>query len=201
MAGSLALGLLAGITTDVEALRLIAVGFLGSFTTFSTWMFESQRLAEDGGQPGPQQSLDGIGSARTRSTRGAKTSSRVNPTGVDPVGDHDAAPGPAGEDLDPEPDCRSDLRRDHHQLAPRAGRRWVGLDARESREQLAADDQGPRPGGCERVPENLTAKLRIDQRHGDAELGAEMAGITCELAPISWTRIRQPRAAVRTLRD
>ena len=40
--------MLAGITTDVEALRLLATGFLGSFTTFSTWMFESQRLAEDG---------------------------------------------------------------------------------------------------------------------------------------------------------
>ena len=48
MAGSLAAGLLAGLTTDTETLRLLAVGFLGSFTTFSTWMFESQRLAEDG---------------------------------------------------------------------------------------------------------------------------------------------------------
>jgi CrcB protein len=48
MAGSLALGLLAGITTDVEVSRLVATGFLGSFTTFSTWILESQRLAEDG---------------------------------------------------------------------------------------------------------------------------------------------------------
>jgi CrcB protein len=48
MAGSFALGVLAGATTDVETLRLLATGFLGSFTTFSTWMFESQRLAEDG---------------------------------------------------------------------------------------------------------------------------------------------------------
>jgi len=52
MAGSLALGVLAGATTDVEALRLVATGFLGSFTTFSTWMFESRRLAEDG-ESGP----------------------------------------------------------------------------------------------------------------------------------------------------
>lgn len=52
MAGSLALGLLAGFTTDAETLRLLAVGLLGSFTTFSTWMFESERLAEDG-EPGP----------------------------------------------------------------------------------------------------------------------------------------------------
>jgi CrcB protein len=26
----------------------VAIGALGSFTTFSTWMFEAQRLAEDG---------------------------------------------------------------------------------------------------------------------------------------------------------
>jgi CrcB protein len=52
MAGSLALGLLAGLTTDAETLRLLAVGFLGSFTTFSTWVFESERLTEDG-ESGP----------------------------------------------------------------------------------------------------------------------------------------------------
>jgi len=48
MTGSLVLGVLAGATTDAETLRLLAVGLLGSFTTFSTWMFESQRLTEDG---------------------------------------------------------------------------------------------------------------------------------------------------------
>jgi fluoride exporter len=52
MAGSLAIGVLAGVTTDEQTLRLLAIGLLGSFTTFSTWMFESQRLAEDG-EPGP----------------------------------------------------------------------------------------------------------------------------------------------------
>lgn len=52
MAGSLALGVLAGITADAETLRLLAVGLLGSFTTFSTWMYESQRLVEDG-ESGP----------------------------------------------------------------------------------------------------------------------------------------------------
>lgn len=48
MAGTLALGVLAGVTTDEQTLRLLATGLLGSFTTFSTWMLETQRLAEDG---------------------------------------------------------------------------------------------------------------------------------------------------------
>ena len=30
------------------ALFIVGTGFLGSFTTFSTWMFETQRLSEDG---------------------------------------------------------------------------------------------------------------------------------------------------------
>jgi CrcB protein len=51
MLGSLALGLLVGITTDADTLRLLATGLLGSFTTFSTWMLESERLGEDG-EPG-----------------------------------------------------------------------------------------------------------------------------------------------------
>lgn len=46
--GTLALGLLAGAVVDDDALALLGVGALGSFTTFSTWMFESQRLSEDG---------------------------------------------------------------------------------------------------------------------------------------------------------
>lgn len=31
-----------------DALKLLALGLLGGFTTFSTWMFETHRLAEDG---------------------------------------------------------------------------------------------------------------------------------------------------------
>ena len=31
-----------------DALRLAGTGLLGAYTTFSTWMLESQRLAEDG---------------------------------------------------------------------------------------------------------------------------------------------------------
>lgn len=48
LAGSLALGLIVGLGSGDGDLRLISVGLLGSFTTFSTWMLESQRLSEDG---------------------------------------------------------------------------------------------------------------------------------------------------------
>lgn len=46
--GALALGLLAGLALDGQALLLAGSATLGSYTTFSTWMFETQRLAEDG---------------------------------------------------------------------------------------------------------------------------------------------------------
>ncbi len=45
--GSLLLGLLAGLTVTGDALVLAGTATLGSYTTFSTWMFETQRLAED----------------------------------------------------------------------------------------------------------------------------------------------------------
>ncbi|MGZ5361572.1 MAG: fluoride efflux transporter CrcB [Solirubrobacterales bacterium] len=48
LSGSLLLGVLAGASTDENLLRIAATGLLGSYTTFSTWMFESQRLGEDG---------------------------------------------------------------------------------------------------------------------------------------------------------
>ena len=48
LAGSLVLGVLVGAGTGEEGLRLFATGLIGSFTTFSTWIFESHRLAEDG---------------------------------------------------------------------------------------------------------------------------------------------------------
>jgi len=43
--GSFLLGLLAGITLGADASRIAATGLLGAFTTFSTWVFASQRLA------------------------------------------------------------------------------------------------------------------------------------------------------------
>lgn len=46
--GSLLLGLLVGVGVAGDALLLAGVAALGSFTTFSTWMLETQRLAEDG---------------------------------------------------------------------------------------------------------------------------------------------------------
>jgi fluoride exporter len=45
--GSLLLGLLAGLTVTGDALVLAGTATLGSYTTFSTWMIETQRLAED----------------------------------------------------------------------------------------------------------------------------------------------------------
>jgi fluoride exporter len=45
--GSLLLGLLVGLAVTGNALVLAGTATLGSYTTFSTWMLESQRLAED----------------------------------------------------------------------------------------------------------------------------------------------------------
>ena len=48
LSGSLALGLVAGAALSGEALVIVAGGGIGSFTTFSTWMLDSHRLAEAG---------------------------------------------------------------------------------------------------------------------------------------------------------
>jgi fluoride exporter len=48
VSGSLALGVAAGAALGDDGSRLIATGLIGAFTTFSTWAFESHRLAEDG---------------------------------------------------------------------------------------------------------------------------------------------------------
>ena len=48
LSGALLLGLVTGIALTGDALVLVAGATLGSFTTFSTWMFESQRLTEEG---------------------------------------------------------------------------------------------------------------------------------------------------------
>jgi CrcB protein len=49
--GTFALGLLAGLALTGDALLLAGTATLGSYTTFSTWMFETQRLGEDGERP------------------------------------------------------------------------------------------------------------------------------------------------------
>lgn len=45
--GSLLLGLLDGLALSGDALVLAGTATLGSYTTFSTWMLETHRLAED----------------------------------------------------------------------------------------------------------------------------------------------------------
>ena len=46
--GAFLLGLLAGLDVAGDALLLAGTATLGSYTTFSTWMFETERLGEDG---------------------------------------------------------------------------------------------------------------------------------------------------------
>jgi CrcB protein len=46
--GSLVLGLLHGAGVTGDDLLLAGTALLGSFTTFSTWMVQSERLAADG---------------------------------------------------------------------------------------------------------------------------------------------------------
>ena len=48
LSGAFLLGVLFGAALDGNAYRIAATGFLGAFTTFSTWMFDSHRLGEDG---------------------------------------------------------------------------------------------------------------------------------------------------------
>ena len=48
LSGSFALGLLTGLSITGDALLLLGTGLLGSFTTFSTWMLETERLGEEG---------------------------------------------------------------------------------------------------------------------------------------------------------
>jgi CrcB protein len=59
LSGALVLGLLVGLTLDDDALLLAGTALLGSYTTFSTWMFESHRLAEDGRGPAAGANLAG----------------------------------------------------------------------------------------------------------------------------------------------
>jgi CrcB protein len=48
LTGSFALGVLSGAAVGGDAVRLAGVGFLGAYTTFSTWALEAHRLGEDG---------------------------------------------------------------------------------------------------------------------------------------------------------
>ena len=48
LTGAFALGLLTGLSVTGDVLLVLGTGLLGAYTTFSTWMFEAQRLGEDG---------------------------------------------------------------------------------------------------------------------------------------------------------
>ncbi len=48
LSGGFALGALVGLGVTGDAILVLGTGLLGSYTTFSTWMFEAQRLAEKG---------------------------------------------------------------------------------------------------------------------------------------------------------
>jgi CrcB protein len=48
LSGAFLLGLVAGLALKGDALLLAGTATLGSYTTFSTWMLETQRLVEDG---------------------------------------------------------------------------------------------------------------------------------------------------------
>jgi CrcB protein len=46
--GAFVLGILTGASVTGAWLFVLGTGFLGSFTTLSTWLLETERLAEDG---------------------------------------------------------------------------------------------------------------------------------------------------------
>ncbi len=48
LSGALALGLVVGLALRGQAAVLAGSAAIGAYTTFSTWMFETHRLAEDG---------------------------------------------------------------------------------------------------------------------------------------------------------
>ncbi len=48
VSGSFVLGLLDGLALSGEAMIVAGTATIGAYTTFSTWMFETHRLAEDG---------------------------------------------------------------------------------------------------------------------------------------------------------
>jgi CrcB protein len=52
VSGSLVLGALVGAAVEGDAYALTGTATIGSFTTFSTWMYETQRLVEDDSLPG-----------------------------------------------------------------------------------------------------------------------------------------------------
>ncbi len=48
ISGAFLLGLLDGLALSGDAMVIAGTATIGAYTTFSTWMFETHRLAEDG---------------------------------------------------------------------------------------------------------------------------------------------------------
>lgn len=48
LSGAFVLGILVGGAVGESTYRIAGTGLIGAFTTFSTWTFETHRLAEDG---------------------------------------------------------------------------------------------------------------------------------------------------------
>lgn len=48
VSGAFVLGLLDGLALSGDAMVIAGTATIGAYTTFSTWMLETQRLAEDG---------------------------------------------------------------------------------------------------------------------------------------------------------
>jgi CrcB protein len=48
LCGCFVLGLLSGVSASAQTTLLLGTATIGSFTTFSTWMLETHRPAEDG---------------------------------------------------------------------------------------------------------------------------------------------------------
>lgn len=48
VSGALLLGLVVGLGASHDTVRIAGTGAIGAYTTFSTWMLESHRLAEEG---------------------------------------------------------------------------------------------------------------------------------------------------------
>jgi fluoride exporter len=47
ISGAFLLGFLGGLALSKDAALLVGTGFVGAYTTFSTWMLETQRLGEE----------------------------------------------------------------------------------------------------------------------------------------------------------
>jgi CrcB protein len=47
LSGAMLLGFLAGLALSPHMALVVGTGFVGSYTTFSTWMLETQRLGEE----------------------------------------------------------------------------------------------------------------------------------------------------------